>query len=84
MRRDYVLYGGLPLIPYFETSDQKADFLKLLFEETYISDIIGRNKVRNKAELEELLNILSSATGLRRLLLQKMRWRRSITKMEYW
>ena len=61
--RDYMLYGGLPLIFSFPTSDQKADFLKALFEETYISDIVGRNHVRNRAELEELLNILSSAIG---------------------
>lgn len=61
--RDYVLYGGLPLVLSFQTPDQKTDFLKSLFEETYISDIIGRNNVRNKAELEELLNILSSSIG---------------------
>ena len=61
--RDYVLYGGIPLILTFTTPDQKGDFLKSLFEETYISDIIGRNNVRNKAELEELLNILSSSIG---------------------
>ena len=61
--RDYVLYGGLPLVLSFATPDQKGDFLKSLLEETYISDIIGRNNVRNKAELEELLNILSSAIG---------------------
>lgn len=61
--RDYVIYGGLPLIFSFETPEQKGDFLKALFEETYISDIIGHNNVRNKAELEELLNILSSGIG---------------------
>ena len=61
--RDYVLYGGLPLVLSFAAPDQKGDFLKSLLEETYISDIIGRNNVRNKAELEELLNILSSAIG---------------------
>ncbi len=61
--RDYVLFGGIPLVLGFETVDQKSDFLKSLFEETYISDIIGRNNIRNKAELEELLNILSSAIG---------------------
>ena len=61
--RDYVLYGGIPLVLTFTTPDQKDDFLKSLFEETYISDIIGRNNVRNKAELEELLNILSSSIG---------------------
>lgn len=61
--RDYVLYGGIPLVLTFTTPDQKGDFLKSLLEETYISDIIGRNNVRNKAELEELLNILSSSIG---------------------
>ena len=61
--RDYVLYGGLPLIFAFETPEQKGDFLKALFEETYITDIIGRNNIRNKTELEELLNILSSGIG---------------------
>ena len=61
--RDYVLYGGIPLVLTFTTPDQKGDFLKSLFEETYISDIIGRNNVRNKVELEELLNILSSSIG---------------------
>ena len=61
--RDYVLFGGIPLVIGFETADQKSDFLKSLFEETYISDITGRNNIRNKAELEELLNILSSAIG---------------------
>ena len=61
--RDYVIFGGIPLVLGFETPDQKSDFLKSLFEETYISDITGRNNIRNKAELEELLNILSSAIG---------------------
>ena len=61
--RDYVIYGGLPLIFSFETPEQKGDFLKALFEETYIADIIGRTNIRNKAELEELLNILSSGIG---------------------
>ena len=61
--RDYVMFGGIPLVLGFETADQKSDFLKSLFEETYISDITGRNNIRNKAELEELLNILSSAIG---------------------
>ena len=60
---EYMLYGGLPLVLSFTTPDQKIAFLKSLFAETYISDIVGRHKIRNKAELEELLNILSSAIG---------------------
>ena len=60
---EYMLYGGIPLVLEFATPDQKIAFLKSLFEETYISDIVGRHNIRNKAELEEILNILSSAIG---------------------
>ncbi len=61
--RDYVLYGGIPLVLQYADPEQKTDFLKNLFTETYISDITGRNIIRNKAELEELLNILASSIG---------------------
>ena len=61
--KEYVLYGGIPLVLGFKTDEQKVDFLKNLFEETYISDIIGRNNIKNKTELEEILNILSSSIG---------------------
>lgn len=60
---EYMLYGGLPLVLRFKTPEEKVAFLKSLFEETYISDIVGRHKIRNRAELEELLNILSSSIG---------------------
>lgn len=60
---EYMLYGGLPLVLRFEKPEDKIAFLKSLFEETYISDIVGRHKIRNRAELEELLNILSSSIG---------------------
>ncbi len=60
---EYMLYGGIPLVLEFTTPEQKIAFLKSLFEETYISDIVGRHNIRNKAEFEELLNILSSAIG---------------------
>lgn len=60
---EYMLYGGLPLVLRFEKPEEKIAFLKSLFEETYISDIVGRHKIRNRSELEELLNILSSSIG---------------------
>lgn len=60
---EYTLYGGLPLVLRFEKPEDKIAFLKSLFEETYISDIVGRHKIRNRAELEELLNILSYSIG---------------------
>ena len=60
---EYMLYGGLPLMLNFKQPEEKIAFLKSLFEETYISDIVGRHRVRNRSELEELLNILSSSIG---------------------
>lgn len=60
---EYMLYGGLPPIMNISRVEEKIDFLKSLFEETYISDIVGRHNVRNRAELEKLLNILSSSIG---------------------
>lgn len=60
---EYMLYGGLPYVLQFKTPDQKIAFLKSIFEETYISDIIGRHNIRNKAELEDLINILASSIG---------------------
>lgn len=59
----YMVYGGLPPIVSIPEPEEKIAFLKSLFEETYISDIVGRHHIRNRAELEELLNILSSSVG---------------------
>lgn len=60
---EYMLYGGLPSVMNISNPEEKISFLKSLFEETYISDIVGRHNIRNRAELEELLNILSSSIG---------------------
>ncbi len=60
---EYMLYGGIPLIVLRKDANDKAAFLNNLFSEIYISDIIKRHKVRNQSELEDLLNVLSSAVG---------------------
>lgn len=61
--KEYVLYGGLPPVVLLPTPEQKIELLKRLFDETYVSDIVGRHKIRNKDEFEELINILSSGIG---------------------
>lgn len=60
---EYVLYGGLPPVVEISDVEHKIEFLHSLFSETYITDIVGRNKIRNVGEMEELLNILSSNIG---------------------
>ena len=61
--QEYFTYGGLPQILSMESDEQKSDYLKNLFEMTYMKDIRDRNKIRHEAELGELLDILASATG---------------------
>ena len=60
---EYITYGGIPLVVLAETEDQKIALLDNLFKETYINDIVRRNKIRNVGEMEALLDILSSSIG---------------------
>lgn len=60
---EYMLYGGIPLVVLRDGPENKASALENLFGEIYVRDIQKRNKVRNIGELEDLLNIVSSAIG---------------------
>ena len=60
---EYMLYGGIPLVVLRDGQENKASALENLFSEIYVRDIQKRNKVRNIGELEDLLNIVSSAIG---------------------
>ena len=60
---EYMLYGGIPLVVLRDGANDKAAALQNLFREIYIQDIVRRNRVKNIGELEDLLNILSSAIG---------------------
>lgn len=59
----YMLYGGIPLVAIREDESDKAATLKNLFAEIYVRDISKRNKIKNIGELEDLMNIVSSAIG---------------------
>ena len=59
----YMLYGGIPLVVLRKDTKDKVTMLENLFSEIYIRDIVTRHNIRNKGELEDLLNILSSAVG---------------------
>ena len=60
---EYMLYGGIPMVVLREGEENKSLMLKRLFDEIYIKDIETRHKIRNKTDLEDLLNILSSSIG---------------------
>ena len=60
---NYIIYGGLPLVQSMKTEEQKIGYLTNLFEETYIKDIVERNKIEKVVELNDMINILASSIG---------------------
>ena len=59
----YSIYGGLPYTLSFDSDVERSNYLKSLFEEVYINDIIERNNITNVEKLNELLNIILSQIG---------------------
>lgn len=61
--QQYITFGGLPKIQDMENDADKMNYLRNIFEETYIRDILERHDVRNQSEMEELLDIVASNIG---------------------
>ncbi|MHA0314934.1 ATP-binding protein [Mesomycoplasma ovipneumoniae] len=60
----YFVYGGMPYIYKLQNDEQKSHYLKQLFKQTYIKDILERNKIHNEQQiLEILLDFTSSNIG---------------------
>ena len=60
---EYVMYGGMPLILSKKTDEEKSQYLKELFEQTYIKDIVERNSIQRIDILDALVNMLASSVG---------------------
>lgn len=60
---EYYTFGGLPLTLLSKTDNAKINYLKTQKENVYINDIVERNKVQNKEELEMLVQIVASNIG---------------------
>lgn len=59
----YHTYGGLPYAVLLDKAEDKAQYLKRLFREVYLKDIVERNKVQNNIQMGVLLDIISSSIG---------------------
>ena len=59
----YITYGGLPYCALLPTGEEKAEYLRMLFDEVYLRDIIERHHIVNTEQMEQLLNIVSSGIG---------------------
>ena len=60
---EYMIYGGLPQVASFQTERQKAEYLKNIFSNVYLKDVVERNHIQNIDELGTLVDILASVIG---------------------
>lgn len=60
---DYMIYGGLPQVVGFQNERQKAEYLKNIFANVYLKDVIERNQIKNGDEIGILVDVLASAIG---------------------
>ena len=60
---EFIVYGGMPAIALMDNDRQKAGYLSRLFQETYLRDLIERNKIRHQDDFAELVRVLASAVG---------------------
>lgn len=60
---EYALYGGMPLVVFKRTDDEKYRYLSTLFEEVYFRDIVERYRIELPDILNELTDALCSSIG---------------------
>lgn len=61
--KEYYTYGGLPQILEFDSVKKKSDYLKNLYELTYMKDVQERNHLRNADGLFKVVQMLASCIG---------------------
>ena len=59
----YAFYGGMPLILSRPSDVAKMNYLKALFSEVFLKDIIERKKIERQDVLEQILDLLCSSIG---------------------
>lgn len=60
---EYITYGGMPLVMSKKSDEEKSQYLKELFEQSYIKDIVERNNIQRVDVLDTLINMLASSVG---------------------
>ena len=60
---EYMTYGVLPQVAMFDNERQKAEYLKNIFNNVYIRDVVERNKIQDIDEISTLVDILASSIG---------------------
>ncbi len=61
--QEYMTYGGLPQVVTQQETEKKRTYLERLFETTYLKDIKERHRIREDANLVELIDVMASSIG---------------------
>ncbi len=59
----YLRYGGMPQVLNMASAQEKEEYLKNLFSQVYLTDIINRYNLRGNGDMEAVANVLSSSVG---------------------
>lgn len=60
---NYAFFGGLPLVLSRPNDTAKIDYLKSLFSEVYMKDIVERKSIKREDVLSTILDLLCSSVG---------------------
>lgn len=60
---EYAFFGGMPLILSRPDDTAKMNYLKALFSEVYLKDIVERKKIKREDVLAATLDLLCSSVG---------------------
>lgn len=60
---DYLTFGGMPRLLSIQSDDERAEYLKGLFTETYIRDIKERHSIEYPEVLEGMIDFICSNVG---------------------
>lgn len=60
---NFAFFGGMPLVLSRPNDEAKMKYLKDLFTEVYIKDIVERKKIKHEDVLSDILDLLCSSIG---------------------
>lgn len=60
---EYLTFGGLPKCALAKTDAERKTYLADLYRTIYLRDIIERNKIKNPALMESLIDVIMSSVG---------------------
>lgn len=61
--QEYRIYGGMPHITGIADKEEKKIYLKNLFNQVYLADIINRHQLKGNMEIGELTDVIASSVG---------------------